>query len=159
MINLDEFRSYLTINKGALDDEVTQQPSLFFEVTEALAEANATRDQLKEELDQIGAEIGSEVRKTLDPKALETRIKALVKLDPDYQKAFTGWLKAKMLSDKLEGLKEAFKQRSYALRSLTDLYNANYFETSSLRPTPSQERAVYETRRARLAAGREAKVK
>lgn len=158
-LNLDEFRRYLAIDKTKLDDEIVQQPSLFYAVSEALAAVIAIRDSLKEDLIQVDTEIAKEVRQRIGEKATDTRVKAEVSLDLDHQKAYAEWLKAKTEADKLEGLKESFKQRSYSLRALAELYKANFFEASTIRPSAEADRAVYENRRARLAAGREAKEK
>ncbi len=154
--NIDEFRKYLKIDKQALDDEVMQQPSLFYQVSEAFAEAGAERDALKEQLAVIDAQLDGKLRKT-NEKGTEALIKNQIQAHPDHQQAFTQWLEAKEYADKLGALKDAFRDRSYMLRELGNLLVANYFDASSVKPTYRQGEVVYQRRRARLAAGREAK--
>jgi hypothetical protein len=156
LIKIEEFRRYLEIDKSALDDEVVRQPSLFYEVSEAYAEAAAARDQFKEQLAGIDAELDKRFRKD-GVKATEGQIKAQIQSYRAHQEAFDDWLDAKETADKLQALKDAFQQRSYMLRDLVSLHNANYFEESSLKTTATQDQVVYHQRRARLRAAREAK--
>ena len=155
-IDIAELRTYLQIDKLALDDEVVRQPSLFYEVSEAYAEAAAERDMLKEHLAGIDAELDKRFRKEGE-KATEGKIKAQIQSYKAHQEAFDEWLEAKKQADKLQALKDAFQQRSYMLRDLVSLHNANYFEESSLKTTANQDRVVYHQRRARLGAARETK--
>lgn len=157
-MKIEEFRQYLTIDKLALDDEVVRQPSLFYEVSEAYVEAVAVRDDCKEALASVDAELDSSVRKALgDSKATEGNIKSQIQSHKKHKTAFDQYITAKEEADKLQALKEAFQQRSYMLRDLVSLYSANYFEEGSLKPTAQQDRVVYSQQRARLASNRESK--
>ena len=156
MLNTDEFRKYLAIDKQALDDEIIQRSSLLFEVSEAYATAVAERDALKEQLAVTDAELDGKLRKA-NEKGTEALIKNQIQAHNDHRKAFAEWLEAKEHADKLGALKDAFKDRSHALGELADLYVANYFDTASVRQTPNDDTTVYRRRRARLAASREAK--
>lgn len=151
---IEEFKGYLKIDKSALDDEIIQQPQLFFEVSEAYVEAVAVRDSKKEELAQIDAELDAKYRNSLE-KATEGTIKAKIQTDKKHGTAFTAYINAKELADSLLALKEAFQQRGYMLRDLVSLHTANYYETSSARGTGQTEDFAYHRRRERLAAARE----
>lgn len=154
--SIEEWRGYLAIDKMALDDEVVRQPSLFYEVSEAYAEATAERDAEKEQLALIDAELDSDARQGKE-KITEGQVKAYIAAAQDHINQHKHWLKAKKHADKVAALKDSFHQRSYMLRDLVTLHTSNYFEESSVRPTQNQDRDVYKTRRARLAAAREAK--
>lgn len=157
-MKIAEFRKYLEIEKSTLDDEIVRQPSLFFEVSEAFALAAAERDVLKDSIATIDANLDAEVRASFgDAKVTEAMVKSKVQANPEHEKAFTNWLTAKEQADLLGALKEAFQQRSYMLRDLVSLYTANYFEQSAIKTDASSDALVYKNRRARLAAGREAK--
>jgi hypothetical protein len=155
-VDIDEFKKYLAIDKQALDDEVMQQPALFFEVSEAYAQAVAERDALKEELNAIDAKVFVYQRGG-DPKATDTAIKSRVAVDPKHQKAFTEWLEAKEHADRLAALKDSFFQRSEMLKTLGRLHASNYFEQTSVRSTQSTDAMVYQRQRERLAIQREKK--
>lgn len=157
-MKIAEFREYLKINKQHLDDEVIQQPSLFYEVSEAFALAAAERDALKDRIATIDAELDAEIRTTLgDAKVTEAMVKNKVQANSKHETAFEEWLKAKENADLLGALKEAFQQRSYMLRDLCTLHATGYFEQSAIRSDASMDATVYKHRRQRLAAGREAK--
>ena len=157
-MKIAEFREYLKIDKGTLDDEIVRQPSLFFEVSEAYAEAAATRDGFKDQLATVDAELDAKIRAELgDAKVTESMVKGKVQTAPEHEKAFTDWLVAKERSDQYGALKEAFQQRSYMLRDLVSLYTANYFEQSAIKTDASSDAHVYSRKRVKLAAAREAK--
>lgn len=152
--DIDEMRSYLAIDKHALDDAVIQNPVLFDRVAEAYAEATAERDALKEELATVDAQLDGSLR-LKNTTATEGKVKALIQAHPQHQKAFTEWLEAKEYADKLGVLKEAFKDRSHMLRTLADLHVSGYFERTSIRPTTATDEVVYRKRRERLQLARE----
>jgi hypothetical protein len=160
MIDLVEFKKCLKIDKLALDDEVMQQASLLYEVSEALVEAIAKRDALKDNLAKLEAEIDQDLRTGFEEseiKYTEPKIKSLVLIDTARTKANTELLAAKTQADRLTALKEAFHQRGYMLRDLCSLYQANYFESSASRPNNQMSDAVYNQRRARLAESRKSR--
>ncbi len=155
-VDIDEFKKYLRIDKQALDDEVMQQPELFFQVSEAYAQAVAERDALKEELAVVDARLFANQRMS-NAKATDTSIKASVSTATNHEKAFAEWLEAKEHADKLAALKDAFFQRSEMLKTLGRLHASNYFEQTSVRDTKSTDAMVYERQRKRLALQREKK--
>jgi uncharacterized protein YggL (DUF469 family) len=152
--DIDEMRSYLAIDKHALDEAVIHNPVLFDKVAEAYAEAAAERDALKEQLAVTDAQLDGTVR-AKHAGATEVKIKALIQCHHQHQKAVTEWLEAKEYADKLGVLKEAFKDRSHMLRTLADLHVSGYFERTSIRPTHSTDEVVYRKRRERLQLARE----
>jgi hypothetical protein len=156
VIDIDEFKKYLRIDKQALDDEVIQQPELFFQVSEAYAQAVAERDALKEEVAFVDAVLYGDYRRA-EPKATDTSIKARMTAEPDHKKAFAEWLEAKEHADRLAAMKDAFFQRSEMLKTLGRLHASNYFEQTSVRATQSTDAMVYERQRKRLALQREKK--
>jgi hypothetical protein len=152
----EEFEKYLVIDKNRLDDELVQQASLMQTVSDAYADALAKQTKLKEALAKVDAEIDVEIRnEAADTKLTETMVRNQVILSPGHIKAFNAWLDAKLVTDKLEGMKDSFKQRSYNLRELSNLFVANYYEANSTRGDSRTDEMIYKRRRARLAEGRE----
>ncbi len=155
-VDIDEFRRYLAIDKQALDDEVMKQPALYYEVSEAYAQAVAERDVLKEELAVTDARLYGSNRKA-DAKATDTAIKSRINIESSHQQAFSEYVEAKEYADKLGALKDAFNQRSEMLKALGRLYASNYFEQMALKPTQSTDAMVYRRQRERLTLQRKGK--
>lgn len=160
MLDIAEFKKLLKIDKLALDDEVMQQASLLYEVSEALVDAIAKRDALKDALAKLEAEIDQDLRtqfEEAETKYTEPKIKSLILIDKFRTKANEELLAAKTQADRLMALKEAFQSRGFMLRDLCSLYQANYFESSSSRPNNQMSDAVYNHRRTRLAESRKSR--
>lgn len=159
---LADLQSQLQIDKMVLDDEVIRQPMLFFEVSDQLTEAMAERDAAKEELAAVDAELDQKLRKKLavgQTRVTEGLITSHVLVSPEHEKAFSAYLEAKKRSDKLEALKDAFKQRSFMLRDLVALHAANYYESTSMKPTQAQDVSHYQSNRQRINNARVARSK
>jgi len=159
-MNFDDLKKNLAIDKTVLDDEVIRQPVLFFEISEQVTIAIAERDAAKEELAYIDAELNAHYRTTLKgtvTRVTDNQILSHIQRDKDHIAAFDTWAAAKLKADKLLALKEAFQQRSYMLRDLVSLYSANYYETTSMKPTQAQEASHYPANRARISNARAAR--
>lgn len=157
-MKIDDLKKYLEIDKSSLDSEIERQPMLFYQVCEMYTEAALLRDQAKEELASVDAELDSHHRSRLtkgaEGRVTEGQIKTWVQTDLKHEKAFDAYISAKAKADTLEALKDAFKQRSYMLRELASLYVASYFESSSVQGTDSTDTATYKLRRKRIAEAR-----
>lgn len=157
-IDLEEFKGYLKIDKEALDNELVEQPMLFYKISQAFVMAAAQRDLLKEKLTETDAVLDTEVREALgDEKYTEAVVKNEVTKDKKHKAAFNDWLRAKTDADLFLALKESFSSRAYMLRDLCALYSANYFENNAIRTQGNQDKAVYNINRAKLANARERK--
>lgn len=162
LLTLADLQQQLAIDKSVLDDEVVRQPVLFYTISEMLTEALAERDGAKEDLSSVDADLDGEGRKKLAKlfdKVTEQMVKNYVQTSAAHESAFNAYLDAKTKADKLLALKEAFQQRSYMLRDLVSLYSANYYETSSMKPTQAQEASHYASNRARISNARVARGK
>jgi len=161
---VEELTPYLRIDKYGLDDAISGQPNLLYQISEAVAEAMAERDASKEELARIDAELDVEVRAKMekekrDPKAkiTEAMVTSRIMMNRRHEEAFDTFMLAKRDADKLLALKEAFQQRGYMLRELASLYVASYYEQSSVQGNSRTDAAVYKRNRERLAEGRAAR--
>src|SRR6185369_14066548 len=99
---IDEFRGYLQIDKGELDDEVLRQPSLYLEVSEAHVQAVAIRDTLKERFGVVDAELDISIRRQLEKdetKVTETLVKNMVLTHKKHAQAFEDYMTAKSEAD------------------------------------------------------------
>jgi alkylation response protein AidB-like acyl-CoA dehydrogenase len=156
MIDIDELRTYLKIDKHALDQELEEHPMLLFKISEAYVQAAAERDMLKEQLATIDAKLDNKIRMDYgDSKYTEAMIKTEVQANKTHDIAMLKYLDAKKQAELLFALKEAFVSRGFMIRDLCSLYNANYFEEASVRGTPQTDRATYGKGRQRIAEARE----
>jgi hypothetical protein len=154
---IDEFREYLKVDKHHLDDELVQHSMLFFRVAESYVRAAAKRDELKEELALIDAELDGKMRKRAEDdgeKVTEAMIKGMIITHKDHIQASEAYQAAKTEADMLGALKESFQTRGYLLRDLCQLYTAQYFDANSVKADANTDRAIYEGRRKRIALER-----
>jgi hypothetical protein len=152
-IDVDEFREYLQINKHGLDIELSHQPTLLAKVTEEYEAALAKRDMLKDNLAICEANLDITFRRQLK-EFTEPKIKSLIISDKLRHQAYSDYHRARLRAGELLALKEGFIARGYMLRELCGLFQANYFERNSSRPTPDTDAVTYQANKAALAAAR-----
>lgn len=121
----DQLRSFLEIDKNALDDCLMEQPEIYARVAEAVALAEAERDAAQLGLEELGAELDKQLRgeaakgdKRLTDKALDQLLKDL----PRVQAAHRELLEAKKQAKLWRALEKAFEQRADMLKKLVDLH-------------------------------------
>ncbi len=152
-MKIEEFRSYLSIDKNLLDAEIEQHPELLFKVAEAHVEAMAERDALKEQLATVDATLDAKVRLELEnagEKVTEAIVKNQVQSHHLHKSAFDEYSAKKKEADVLGALREAFSTRGHMLRDLVQLHIAQYWDNTSITGDP-----VYKRQRQRLADARE----
>lgn len=148
----DDFRELedsLAIDEHALEEALRDQPETFYRVSKALALVISRRDAAKQALsdaeasadlavrDESREEESRAARDTVRGKdkpapaskikLTEGEVKARVQLDPAVVGARDVFARLSEEVGKLSALKEAFQQRSYALKDLCGLYIANYY--------------------------------
>lgn len=156
-LDADEFRSYLKIDKNALDDAVIQQSMLYYQVSESYAQAAAERDSLKEALATTDAKLDGEVRKRLtktDNKFTEGTVKSQIQIDPKHETAFKSYIESKERADILAALRDAFQTRAYMLRDLIQLHVTGFFQETSIKPDVQSDNFAYSERRRKLSEAR-----
>ena len=132
MADLKHLELKLKIDEHALYIALREHPDLFYQVASELALAISNRDEAKQDLDEVEAEVDMELRKdaaTSGEKTTETQIQSNKKLDKRVKAANDVLLEQRYNAAKWTALKEAYESRSYALSKLVDLYLANYFSS------------------------------
>jgi hypothetical protein len=120
----------LLIDEHALDEAIEAQPDMFWRVSKQLALLESRRDASKQALADEEAKVDTELRmkaRKNDEKITNDEIKAQTRLMPAVKKASQTYLELNGQVSLYEALKGSFKQRSYALGHLVDLYVAGYF--------------------------------
>lgn len=131
---LDALSAALVIDKHNLDEGWVEQPDIFWRVADALAQANYERDTYKGVRDSIIATVDVELRadaQAAGTKITETSLAKEVELDERVRDARVKYQGLCFAAERWQGLKEAFQQRSYALKDLSNLHIANYYQTNS----------------------------
>lgn len=155
-----ELEQGLRIDKNGLDDALEQQPDLYYRVAKLVSLEMSRRDALKQELEEVEAEVDERVRieaESAKEKLTETEAKMRVRLDPKLKRVRQDILRANRRVGDLQALEKSFTQRSYAIKELVSLYVSQYFgdNTGGGSRTSSQlkTRSADEVRRT-LAEGR-----
>lgn len=144
----------LRINRHRLDDELEIQSEVMFRVAECKATASDKMTSTKDNLLRVEGKLYFEIKRD-DPKATKDAVEAEIVRDPDRVRAFESYRLAKDESERWDSMYESWKQRGFALKTLADLYAANYFNVET---TTSGRREVstrdYDSNRESLARKR-----
>ena len=131
---LDGLEKGLRIDKNDLDNEWIRHPDLNYQVSKEFALAISRRDEMKltigeatatldKQFRDAAADAGEKITETAIAKQIEGSIK-IIDLKRDYARAC-------YRADQWLALKEAYAQRSYALKYLVELYGMGYFASST----------------------------
>lgn len=117
----------LEIDKFNLDDELTNQPSLYFHYASLLVEANDDVIRLKEAIDIAEAQADSRIREIATVKITEAFVKGRVAQDEDVLQAHDRYFNAVKNKNLLEAAVKAFEQRRSSLDNLVRLHTTSYY--------------------------------
>lgn len=124
LAKIEELKPNLQINLAAIENDLMKQPQLFDEVGELYATCVAHRDSMKAELDELDAQLGTNIRTEAlqdGTKITETRIEELILTNPNHKQMMTDFINSKLIAEKAQALRDSFSQRSSMLRDLTTL--------------------------------------
>jgi len=156
---INEYENDLKINKYKLHEEWELQPELYAKWATRVAEALFERDQMKEELDLVKAEIDGEIRRNpsefgFDKKPTEVAILNCIIESKKFQNITNKFLEAKRSYNIMLGVKEAMEHRKKALESETSLWIGGYYseprlpkEAENIKNEASKERIRRRMRR------------
>lgn len=152
----------LAFDKHALDDGLLTQSDLFHRVSKSLALTISRRDAAKQYVSEVEAEVDRRIRRKAqdsENKVTDRGIEAMKRLDDSVKDANAELHRLNKQVGLLSALKEAYQQRSYALRSLVDLHSSGYFGDAVTRSAAysEHENAAAEGRRAMAEARRKRK--
>src|ERR1700757_192795 len=103
-----ELEETLRINPDALDDCLVEQPGYFYHVAEAVSEANARRDTIKLELEEVTAELDQDLRAKAaaeEEKITETSLQNRLRTMPKLKALQRKYLEARTDADRWVALK------------------------------------------------------
>lgn len=132
MRTLEEYAELLKPKKHDLDNELENQSQLFWEVSNACAQAHHTynRAYAQRKVEQGRAAERQRDRLISEKgKATEGQVAAAVDSDPDLVHAKKIELDAQLEYEQWSAMRDAYNQRSYALKDLAALFVSNYYQT------------------------------
>jgi hypothetical protein len=124
-----EFSDSIRIDKNRLDDELIDQPMKFFTICDGLATLISCRDKAKEEIKDIEAQQYFTAKGHAETNGIKTTegwIRSFVQVSKERQEAFQIYIRYAEQVKVLEGLKEAFMQRSYMIKDLVTMHVQDY---------------------------------
>lgn len=127
---IDSLEGALSINENELDEACAAQPECFYRVAKEYAVAVSKRDLAKQCLAEISAEVDTQLRHEAEKtkeRITEEQIKSRKALDDDVVEAQRILLELNTKVGEWSALKEAFEQRSYALKDMVSLWLGNYY--------------------------------
>ena len=160
-IKIADLERGLSIDANAIDEALLNQPDLFYRVAKQLALLISQRDAIKQEKEEIEAEVDAKIRSEAAANADDKDKKKLTEKEVESRKALSEEVRAierEYLDlgervNKIVALKEAYIQRSHALKSLVELHISGYFGTNV---ASSESRMKdYDADKARKAMSRE----
>lgn len=153
-VEIGFFEAGLIINEYDLNNVVSKQPSESERVSDRYAFAKSIRDQKKDDLETIEAEVLLKL-KSDGVKGTAPEIAAQVQVDPRRKKAFKDYLDADRFANKLGGMVKSYESRGYMITEMCKLYLSKLSQHGSISgPANEALNAEYEANKARLSEER-----
>ncbi len=129
---LERYRALIKLDRHALDTAAEEQAQLFLDVCDKHTLAVSVRDEAKETLARVDAQLASEVRlRKTETKMTEGAIYDQVVQSQKHQEVTTDYEHKRRDADFWGNLRAAFEQRAKMIRELTGQYSAGYFTVQS----------------------------
>ena len=126
MNDLEYYKQKLIIDKNNLDDCIIEQPALFQQVssiyTQRLAERDYAYEQYKKEYARLFVEY-----KNSGEKLTDKLVDSMILTSPTYVEKRNEFLNKQQEANEWAALKEAYAQRNYMLKELSNLFSASYY--------------------------------
>lgn len=142
-----EYEQDLAIDPMLLDEEWLKQPGLFMKYSVLAAEAQKRRDQAKEKLDVVRAELDHKIR--IEPekygldKSTDKAVEATIPTQQEYRDASRELVDASFEVNIVQSAVRAFDHRRSALENEVKLWLGSYFSgPKAPRDIPGGKRIV-----------------
>jgi hypothetical protein len=158
-MDIDQIRNQLRINRHRLDEELELQAFVADQIANQVARLNSKQLSLADALKGVEARLLLDFRDS-EEKLTVAEIDAKIRRHRDRSTAFSDFQTARYQHDEWTGLQDAWRQRSYALKDLANLYSSDYFAATqvSVSGARSADRvaveAAVETARQRMTSRR-----
>lgn len=154
MQTYEQYRAMLKVSKHHLDDELEIHAEVMEQLTTEVALRNTLMIRAKDDLAREEGKLAEDIKED-EPKLSIGAIDAKVKRDPYRVKSWTHYQNAREGHEKWVGLLEAWRQKGFTMKNLSDLYSAQYFALNSTSARPERDQAHQDQLRERMrGAGR-----
>lgn len=130
----EQLRERIKINKNDLDSELVNQADYYYQAGMDHATKASRLAYLDEEGERLRAVLDKKIRLESaddEKKPTETQIKSRIDSTSKWQEHIKLYLEAKQEAAESLALKEAYSQRSYALKDLVQLHLAQYYSSDT----------------------------
>lgn len=134
MSDLAYYRRILRVDKHCLDDALETQSQIQDEISSELAQATSRMNLAKDQLDRKTADVIAELK---EGKVSETLAAGLAKKDQRRLDLWRVYQDAREEHEQWVGLYDAWQRRGYSIKTLAELYVAQYFAVTSVTTTTS----------------------
>jgi len=129
-MNIADLEAKLRIDEHHLEHMRRDQPELLYAVSKRVAQLMSKRDTAKKMLKEVEAEVALEIRSQAaqaQEKVTDKGVEAETCIHRDVRTARDAVTEAEAEYNAWDALRESFKDRSYAIRDLIELWLANYY--------------------------------
>ena len=130
------YEEEMKIDRWALDEALENQVAIYYKVSMEYADAVSMRDQKKEELAILNAELQLAYRRAYENDGVKYTVDVInseVIGDDSYKQVNDEYLSSKHAVEQLSATKGAFEQRSYMLKEMCNLFTAGYWAQTSVK--------------------------
>lgn len=129
-MDYNDYGRIMPIAKNRLDDEFEMHAEVQLHIGEEMAKFSARKDEAKESLARVDAEIYQEVA-ARDERLSDAKILREVVRDDRHIRAHQLYVAATRELARWTNLYDSWRSRGYMLRSLADLWISNYYAPDS----------------------------
>lgn len=153
-----DFEARLQIDRNNLDQELVEQPELYYRICEQYALAVSHRDQLHDGYKEVQAGLNIRLRRKMEEKGDKVTVAGLdaaVASHAKFLEAKAEHAEAAKEAELWVAMKDSFQQRAWVLKDLTQLYISGYFQNNSAGGSKHKvDEVEYQRNREKLAHGR-----
>jgi len=125
----DEVRNMLRVNKHRLDDELEIQPEIMQRIADRVVLMNSRMLECKDDLARVESRLTEDIKED-EPRLTVGQLDAKVKRHADRTRAWQKFQAARAEYEEWTSLLESWRQKGYSLKTLSELYAAQYFSVN-----------------------------
>lgn len=133
---LARYRVLLKLDRNDLDRAAEQQSDLYLQVSDRHVAAVSTRDEAKNQLALVDAELAASIRSKQEKRLAEGAIYDEVIVTAKHKLAAADYEQKKRTTDQWGALRAAYEMRSKMIRELTQQFATGYFTIGRVAGTP-----------------------
>lgn len=130
-MDIAEVRGALRLDPNKLDQALETNAAVMEEIGREVAKRSRRSTEAKRDMEALEARITADL-KADDPKMTNPNAEREVRRDKEWVKAWQHYLDVKQEHEEWVSASEAWKTRSYDLKTFAALYSSQYFTTTTI---------------------------